>query len=140
MNSDQVKQALLELLNADTDKGRTWFFPSNVSDRYTIVLRLDLKQSAKAFGATLISVLLMILLFRSKGVLALILYVIVGLISFGGVWAYYTIKPITNRPNISISDFLKQRKQFSKTQKIYFKKPKERIRSEERRVGKECRS
>ncbi|CEN29518.1 MULTISPECIES: hypothetical protein [Pseudolactococcus] len=127
MNSDQVKQALLELLNADTDKGRTWFFPSNVSDRYTIVLGLDLKQSAKAFGATLISVLLMILLFRSKGVLALILYVIVGLISFGGVWAYYTIKPITNRPNISISDFLKQRKQFSKTQKIYFKKPKERI-------------
>ncbi|MBQ3641652.1 glycosyltransferase, partial [bacterium] len=94
---------------------------------YTIVLGLDLKQSAKAFGATLISVLLMILLFRSKGVLALILYVIVGLISFGGVWAYYTIKPITNRPNISISDFLKQRKQFSKTQKIYFKKPKERI-------------
>ena len=65
MNSDQVKQALLELLNADTDKGRTWFFPSNVSDRYTIVLGLDLKQSAKAFGATLISVLLMILLFRS---------------------------------------------------------------------------
>ena len=127
MNSDQVKQALLELLNADTDKGRTWFFPSNVSDRYTIVLGLDLKQSAKAFGATLISVLLMILLFRSKGVLALILYVIVGLISFGGVWAYYTIKPITNRPNISISDFLKQRKHFSKTQKIYFKKPKERI-------------
>ena len=127
MNSDQVKQALLELLNADTDKGRTWFFPSNVSDRYIIVLGLDLKQSAKAFGATLISVLLMILLFRSKGVLALILYVIVGLISFGGVWAYYTIKPITNRPNISISDFLKQRKQFSKTQKIYFKKPKERI-------------
>lgn len=127
MNIDQVKQALLELLNADTDKGRTWFFPSNVSDRYTIVLGLDLKQSAKAFGATLISVLLMILLFRSKGVLALILYVIVGLISFGGVWAYYTIKPITNRPNISISDFLKQRKQFSKTQKIYFKKPKERI-------------
>lgn len=26
MNSEQVKQALLDLLNADTEKGRTWFF------------------------------------------------------------------------------------------------------------------
>ena len=53
MNSDQVKQALLDLLNADTEKGRTWFFPSNVSDRYTVILGLDLKQSAKAIGTAL---------------------------------------------------------------------------------------
>ena len=42
-------------------KGRTWFFPSNVSDRYTVILGLDLKQSAKAIGTALISVLLAIL-------------------------------------------------------------------------------
>lgn len=127
MNSDQVKQALLDLLNADTEKGRTWFFPSNVSDRYTVILGLDLKQSAKAIGTALISVLLAILIFRSTAVFPLIIYVIVGLVSFGGVWAFYTIKPITDRPNISISDFIKQRKDFSKRPKVYYKKPKERV-------------
>ncbi|EGO8200171.1 glycosyltransferase, partial [Enterococcus faecalis] len=34
---------------------------------------------------------------------------------------------ITDRPNISISDFMKQRKDFSKRQKVYYKKPKERV-------------
>ena len=127
MNSDQVKQALLDLLNSDTEKGRTWFFPSNVSDRYTVILGLDIKQSAKAIGTALISVLLAILIFRSTAVFPLIIYVIVGLVSFGGVWAFYTIKPNTDRPNISISDFMKQRKDFSKRPKVYYKKPKERV-------------
>lgn len=127
MNSEQVKQALLELLNEDTEKGRTWFFPSNVSDRYTVLLGLDLKQSAKTIGVTLVSVLVTILLFRSTAVFPLILYAIVGLLSFGSVWAYYTIKPIPNRPNISISDFIKERKAFQKRQKVFYKKPKERV-------------
>lgn len=127
MNSDQVKQALLELLHTDTEKGRTWFFPSNVSDRYAVILGLDLKQSVQAIGAACVSVALAILLFRSSAIFPLIFYVIIGLVSFGGVWAFYTIKPITDRPNISISDFMKQRNEFGKRQKVYYKKPKERV-------------
>ena len=100
MNSDQVKQALLDLLNADTEKGRTWFFPSNVSDRYTVILGLDLKQSAKAIGTALISVLLAILIFRSTAVFPLIIYVIVGLVSFGGVWAFYGINNQLQSSNV----------------------------------------
>ena len=87
----------------------------------------DYVESAKAIGTALISVLLAILIFRSTAVFPLIIYVIVGLVSFGGVWAFYTIKPITDRPNISISDFMKQRKDFSKRPKVYYKKPKERV-------------
>lgn len=127
MNTEQVKQALLDLLNADTEKGKTWFFPSNVSDSYSVILGLDLKQSVKAIGTALASILVMVVLLRSTSVLPLIIYVIVGLLSFGSVWAFYTIKPITDRPNISISDFLKQRKSYSKRQKVFYKKPKERI-------------
>ena len=37
MNSDQVKQALLDLLNADTEKGRTWFFPSKDNSQQYLV-------------------------------------------------------------------------------------------------------
>ena len=106
MNSDQVKQALLDLLNADTEKGRTWFFPSNVSDRYTVILGLDLKQSAKAIGTALISVLLAILIFRSTAVFPLIIYVIVGLVSFGGVWAFYGINNQLQSSNVLTNQYM----------------------------------
>jgi len=127
MNSEEVKQGLLELLNEDTEKGRSWFFPSNVSDQYTVILGLDLKQSIKAIGTSMASLGIVILIFRSTAVFPLIIYALTGLISFGVVWAYYTLKPITDRTNISISEFLKQRKDFKKRQKVFYKRPKERI-------------
>lgn len=127
MDSERLKEALLELLNADTEKGQTWFFPSNVSDHYTVILGLNLKQSLKAIGATVLSVLLAVVILRSMAVIALVVYVLIGLITFGGIWTFYVIKPITDRPNISISDFIKQRKAFTKRQKVYYKKPKRRI-------------
>lgn len=127
MNSEEVKQGLLELLNEDTEKGRSWFFPSNVSDQYTVVLGLDLKQSIKAIGTAMASLGIVILIFRSTAVFPLIIYALTGLIAFGAVWAYYTLKPITDRTNISISEFLKQRKDFKKRQKVFYKRPKERI-------------
>lgn len=127
MNHEELKQALLEMLNEDSEKGKTWFFPSNVSDRYTVILGLDLKQSLQAVGVSILSILLTILLFRSSGIFALILYVIVGLISFGVVWAYHIIKPIPDRANISIADFMKQKKSFAKRQKVFYQKTKKRI-------------
>ena len=110
MDNEQLKQGILELLNADTEKGKMWFFPSNVSESYTVLLGLNLKQTLKAVGFSILSLVVTVLLFRSKAILAMILYLFIILVTFGSMWAYYIIKPITDRPNISISNFLKQRK------------------------------
>lgn len=127
MDNEQLKQGILELLNADTEKGKMWFFPSNVSESHTVLLGLNLKQTLKAVGFSILSLVVTVLLFRSKAILAMILYLFIILVTFGSMWAYYIIKPITDRPNISISNFLKQRKQFSKRQKVFFKRPQERV-------------
>ena len=47
-----------------------------------------------------------------------------------GVWAFYTIKPITDRPNISISDLYEERKDFSKDQKSITKSQKNECKKE----------
>ena len=127
MNSEDLRLAMLELLHEDTEKGKTWFFPSNVNSQYILFLGLGVKQFAYAFLTSIISTGLVILLFRKSSAFFLIMYSLIALISFGSVWAFYTVKPITDRPNISISDFLKERKEYQKRQKKFCKKPKDMI-------------
>ncbi len=127
MDTEQLKQALVELAGEDIEKGKHWFFPSNVSDRYAILLGLDLKQSGVTLGIGAISLACMVLLLRSNAAWAIVCYAFSFMLPVGLIWAYYTIKPITDRPNISISDFLKQRKAYQSRPKELFKQPNERL-------------
>lgn len=127
MDTESLRQALLELLQADTEKGKTWFFPSNVSDKYILFLGLTIKHGIQAVGVSIVTLMISILLFRSAHPLAVIFYAFSTLVSFGTVWGYHTFKPISDRKNISIADFMKERKLFLKKQKRLYRKPKERI-------------
>ena len=127
MNTEDVRNALLELLHEDIEKGKTWFFPSNVNEHYILMLGLTVKESVQAIGAGSGSLLLMVLLFRSANVWAFLLYIFAGGIGFFSVWGYKAFKPISDRPNISISDYRKEKKVFQQKQKVYYCRPNEQV-------------
>jgi len=127
LDTDQLKQALVEMAGEDSEKGRTWFFPSNVSDRYAIFLGLDLKQSGITLCSGLLCLVIAGLFLRSSAAWALVIYAFSFMLPVGIVWAYYTVKPITDRPNISIADYLKERKAYKNRPKQFYKKPIQRI-------------
>ena len=56
MDQDQVKQALLEMLDSNGKRGRKWFFPKNVDNQYKILANMTLKEILTyIFPALLIS-------------------------------------------------------------------------------------
>ena len=127
MNTEDVRNALLELLHEDTEKGKTWFFPSNVNEHYLLFLGLTVKESIQAISTGIGSLLLMVVLFRSANIWTLLLYVFAGGIGFFSVWGYKVFKPISDRPNISISDYRKEQRVFQQKQKVYYCRPNEQV-------------
>lgn len=127
MNTEDVRKALLDILHEDTEKGKTWFFPSNVNEHYILFLGLTVKESIQAIGISLGSLLFMILLFRSSSLIAIIFYIFAGLIGFLSVWGYKVFKPISDRQNISISEFQKEKKIFRQKQKVFYCRPNEKV-------------
>ncbi|EOS7966690.1 glycosyltransferase [Enterococcus hirae] len=127
MNVEEIRKALLELLHEDIEKGKTWFFPSNVNEHYLLMLGLTIKESIQAVGAGIGSLLFMVFLFRSTSIWAFLFYVLAGGIGFLAVWGYKVFKPISDRPNISISDFRKEKKMFQQKQKVYYRRPNKQV-------------
>lgn len=127
MNTEDVRNALVELLHEDTEKGKTWFFPSNVNEHYILMLGLTVKESIQALTMGIGSLFLMVLLFRSANVWAFLLYAFAGGIGFFSVWGYKVFKPISDRPNISISEYQKEKKFFQQKQKVYYCQPNKQV-------------
>ncbi|WP_382549338.1 hypothetical protein [Streptomyces sp. NPDC057131] len=126
MDQDQVKQALLEMLDGNEKRGRKWFFPKNVDNQYKILANMTLKELlVYILPALLISVGIGAIPPYSSIVFWLIKAVfIVSIIVIPVVYVNY--RPVKFRDNIRAKDFVKEFLDYQKKKKIYFVKPKDK--------------
>ncbi|MED4041037.1 MULTISPECIES: hypothetical protein [Niallia] len=126
MDQDQVKQALLEMLDGNEKRGRKWFFPKNVDNQYKILANMTLKELlVYILPALLISVGIGAIPPYSSIVFWLIKAVfIVSIIVIPVVYVNY--RPVKFRDNIRAKDFVKEFFDYQKKKKIYFVKPKDK--------------
>lgn len=127
MDTETLKQAFLEMLQVDTERGKTWFFPRNVSNKYTVALGLTAKQLAITIGIGLLAMGVPIVLFRKSTILFVVIYLIFGIVGVSLSWFYFIFKPISARENISVSEYFKQIRQYGTKQKTYYLRPKKQV-------------
>ena len=124
MDQDQVKQALLEMLDSNGKRGRKWFFPKNVDNQYKILANMTLKEILTyIFPALLISTGIgfippynSIVFWLIKGFF--IVFIIVIPVD------YVNYRPVKFRDNIRSKNYIKEFLDYRKKKKIYFVKPK----------------
>ncbi|MED3965784.1 hypothetical protein [Niallia taxi] len=126
MDQDQVKQALLEMLDGNEKRGRKWFFPKNVDNQYKILANMTLKELlVYILPALLISLgigaippygLIVFWLIKSVFIVSIIVIPVV----------YVNYRPVKFRDNIRAKDFVKEFLDYQKKKKIYFVKPKDK--------------
>ena len=126
MDQDQVKQALLEMLDGNEKRGRKWFFPKNVDNQYKILANMTLKELlVYILPALLLSIGIGAIPPYSSIVFWLIKAVfIVSIIVIPVVYVNY--RPVKFRDNIRAKDFVKEFFDYQKKKKIYFVKPKDK--------------
>ena len=127
MDQDQVKQALLDILDSNGKRGRKWFFPKNVDNQYKILANMTLKELViYIFPALLISAgigfippynSVLFWLFKTVFIVLIIVIPVV----------YVNYRPIKFRDNIRSKDFVKEIIEYRKKKKIYFVKPKNKF-------------
>lgn len=124
MDQDQVKEALLEILDSNGKRGRKWFFPKNVDNQYKILANMTLKEIAMfILPALLISVgLACIPPYNSIPFWLIKSVFIVFIIVIPVIYVNY--RPVKYRENIRSKDFIKEYFEYQKKKKMYFVKPK----------------
>ena len=124
MDQDQVKQALLEMLDSNGKRGRKWFFPKNVDNQYKILANMTLKEILTyIFPALLISTGIEFIPPYNSIVFWLIKgFFIVFIIVIPVVYVNY--RPVKFRDNIRSKNYIKEFLDYRKKKKIYFVKPK----------------
>lgn len=127
MDKDQVKQALLEIIDANEKRGRKWFFPKNVDNQYKVFANMTLKEIIfYIVPAFLISIGIAAIPPYNSIIFWLIKsFFIVFIITIPVVYVNY--RPIKYRDNIRSKDYIEEFIEYQKKQKIYFVKPKDRF-------------
>ncbi|MCM3603123.1 hypothetical protein M3175_20500 [Robertmurraya korlensis] len=127
MDQEQVKQALLEMIDSNGKRGRKWFFPKNVDNQYKILANMTLKELLLyVFPALLISAGIGFIPPYNSIVFWLIkAFFIVFIIVIPVIYVNY--RPVKYRENIRSKDFIKEILDYQKKKKIYFVKPKSRF-------------
>lgn len=127
MDQEQVKQALLEIIDSNGKRGRKWFFPKNVDNQYKILANMTLKELVLyIFPALLVSTLIGLIPPYNSVVFWLIkAFFIVFIIAIPVLYVNY--RPVKYRENIRSKDYLKEIFEYQKKKKIYFVKPKKRF-------------
>lgn len=124
MDQDQVKQALLEMLDSNGKRGRKWFFPKNVDNQYKILANMTLKEILTyIFPASLISIGIGFIPPYNSVIFWLIKAIFIVFIIVIPV-VYVNYRPVKFRDNIRSKDFIKEFLDYRKKKKIYFVKPK----------------
>ncbi|AYK68278.1 hypothetical protein ABS751_10615 [Bacillus subtilis] len=120
MNKESVKDAIVELLGESSYKGRKWFFPKNVDNKYKIFGNVTVKElftviapfALVAVGVAALppysSILFWVIKFFSDVLLILIPAV------------YIQYRPVKYRDNIRTKDWIKEMMEYRKKQKVYF--------------------
>lgn len=129
MNTDkeEIREALLELLGEEeTRKGKKFIFPKNVESSYNLIPGVTFKDVLKViFPAALLSIMIAVIPpYNSLAFWIVKFFIIIIILVFAFVVTI--LRPITSRPNIRTTDYVKWRINFIKKQKIYYLKPKNR--------------
>ncbi|PTY92320.1 hypothetical protein [Heyndrickxia sporothermodurans] len=124
MDQEQVKQALLDMLDSNGKRGRKWFFPKNVDNQYKILANMTLKELLTyILPALLISTGIGFIPPYNSVVFWLVkAFFIVFIIVIPVVYVNY--RPVKFRENIRSKDYIKEFIDYRKKKKIYFVKPK----------------
>ncbi|MCM3113650.1 hypothetical protein [Lederbergia lenta] len=127
MNQEQVKDALLELLDSNGKRGRKWFFPKNVDNQYKILANMTLKELVfYILPALILSAGIGFIPPRNSiAFWAVKSIVIVFIIVIPIIYVNY--RPVKLRDNIRSKDFLKEYFDYRKKKKMYFVKPKSKL-------------
>jgi len=126
MDQDQVKQALLELIDSDTRKGRKWFFPKNVDNQYKIFMNMTFKELVLfVLPSLLLSGGIAFIPPYSSVVFWLIKSFLIVFILVIPVF-YVNYRPVKFRENLRAKDFIKEFLDYRKKKKMYFVRPKDR--------------
>ncbi|WP_110925954.1 hypothetical protein [Bacillus massiliglaciei] len=127
MDQDQIKQALIEILDSNGKKGRRWFFPKNVDNQYKILANMTLKELLLyIFPALLISTGIGLippynstLFWLFKAILIVVIIVLPVV--------YVNFRPVKFRDNIRAKDYIKEFFDYKRKKKVYFIKPKNKF-------------
>lgn len=124
MDKEIIKDAIVELLGESSYKGRKWFFPKNVDNKYKIFGNVTVKELFTviapffliAAGVAAIPPYSTILFWIFK------FFIVALLILIPTVYLNY--RPIKNRENIRTKDWIKEVIEYRKKQKVFFIEPK----------------
>lgn len=123
---EEVREALKELLGEEESrKGKTFVFPDNVDRSYNIVKGLSLVNFIRfVLPAIIIAAVILLIPPYSLGFMMIKLFFI-SLFLLGS-FTFAVLRPITSRPNITYSKYLKLLIYYNNRQKIFFLKPTKR--------------
>ncbi|MDQ1005408.1 hypothetical protein QFZ28_005986 [Neobacillus niacini] len=123
---EDVKEVLKELLGQEgIRKGKTFVFPDNVDRSYNIVKGLSIGNFFKfILPAVVIAAVILLIPPYSLGftMVKMFFVALLLLVSF----TFAVLRPITSRPNITYSNYLKRVFQYNSRQKLFFMKPNKR--------------
>lgn len=103
-------------------KGKEFIFPENVDKDYGIWKDYTLKDFGYAALAGLVG--LIFIAIPPYGLILVLIKIVIVVLAMTIVMAILTIKPISSRRNIRVRDYLKTRRQYNASQKLFFLKPK----------------
>ena len=103
-------------------KGKEFIFPENVDKDYGIWKDYTLKDFG--YGILTLLVGLAFVAVPPYGIIFILGKIVIVVIAMTVVMAILTIKPISSRRNIRVRDYLKTRRQYNASQKLFFLKPK----------------
>jgi hypothetical protein len=123
---DDVKVALQELLGQkDYRKGKTFVFPDNVDRSYNIVKGLSIGNFFKfILPAVVLSAFILLIPPYSLGFMIVKMFFVALLLL--GSFIFAVLRPITSRPNITYSNYLKLIFDYNSRQKLFFMIPNKR--------------
>ena len=110
-------------------KGKEFIFPRNVSKDYGVFKDYTVKDILTIILPTFLIGAVIVAL-PPYNVVVMIIKVILFLIAMTLVLALIAVKPIKERPNITVRYFYSIRKKYNNMQKLYFLKPKKRRETE----------
>lgn len=106
---------------------KKWFFPKNVDNKYKVFLNLTLGELVKFLIPAAASSVLIAFIPPYSSVFLWILKLIFIVVIISTVMIYTLYRPVADRENIRTKDFLKEFLEFKDSQKIFFKKPRDRM-------------
>jgi hypothetical protein len=123
---EDVKEVLKELLGQeDNRKGKMFVFPDNVDRSYNIVKGLSIGNFFKfILPAVVIAAGILLIPPYSLGFMMVKMFFVALLLL--GSFIFAVLRPITSRPNITYSNYMKLIFNYNSRQKLFFMKSNKR--------------